>query len=280
MELLDGDNFSDPGQTFDLLVPHVSTSPPTIIGDDSMTNHEPQRDTTTELAGRDERMSLDGPFVRIRLALRITPPVPGLHYDLDHLRIPFELGAALLESIEEQGYFRNGSNQVMLFGRASSRSGGLPSFLIKLLEELAGILRPHIPPSTYNLLFPSGSYQSRQAILNRYKPGEGITPHVDLLKRFGDGIIGVSLGAGCAMDFKEVDGDAHWSIWLPSLSVIVLEGDARYRWTHGIEHVRKDWVSKGGPNGEGEWIDRGLRTSITLRWFLPGADIVGGADED
>ena len=280
MEILDEDNLSDPGTIFDLLVPHLSYSPPAIIGDGAMTSHEPQRNTATELAGKDGRSSLDGQLVGIRLAWRTTPPVPGLHYDLDHLRIPFELGAALLDSIEEQGYFRNGSNQVMLFGRASSRSGGLPSFLNKLLEELAGILRPHVSPSTYNLLFPSGSNQSRQAILNRYEPGEGITPHVDLLKRFGDGIIGVSLGAGCAMDFKEIDSGAHWSVWLPPLSVIVLEGDARYRWTHGIEHVRKDWVSKGGSNDEGEWIDRGLRTSITLRWFLPGADIVGGADED
>ena len=280
MELLDGDNFSDPGQIFDLLVPHVSSGPPTIIGDGAMLSHEHQRNTATEPTGKDGRLSRDGPLVGIRLAWRTTPPVPGLHYDLDHLRIPLELGAALLDAIKEQGYFRNGSNQAMLFGRASSRSGGLPFFVNKLLEELAGILRPHVPPSTYNLLFPSGSSQSRQAILNRYEPGEGITPHVDLLQRFGDGIIGVSLGAGCAMDFKEVEGDAHWSIWLPPLSVIILEGDARYRWTHGIEHVGKDWVSKGGSNDEGEWIDRGLRTSITLRWFLPGADIVGGTDED
>jgi len=239
-----------------------------------------QSNTAAERAGEDGRVGLDGPLVGIRPAWRITPPVPGLHYNLDHLRIPFELGTDLLDSIKGHGYFSSGSNQVMLFGRASSRSGGLPSFLNTLLEELAGILRPHVPPSTYNLLFPSVSYQSRQATLNRYEPGEGITPHVDLLKRFGDGIIGVSLGAGCAMDFKEVEGDARWSIWLPPLSIIVLEGDARYRWTHGIERVRKDWVSKGGSDDEGEWIDRGLRTSITLRWFLPGADIVGGTDED
>lgn len=246
----------------------------------SVTSDEHRCNTAAESAGKDGRLSSDGPHVGRRPARRTTPPVPGLHYDSDNLRIPSELGAALLDSINEHGYFRHGSNQVMLFGRASSRAGGLPSFLNTLLEELAGILRPHVPPSTYDLLFPTVSNQSRQAILNRYKPGEGITPHVDLLKRFGDGIIGVSLGAGCAMDFKEVDGDAHWSIWLPPLSVIVLEGDARYRWTHGIEHVQKDWVSKGGSNDEGEWINRGLRTSITLRWFLPGADIVGGTDED
>ena len=241
-----------------------------------MTTDEHARNTPPARAREDERLNLDGHLLGVGPAWRTIPPVPGLHYDLGHLRIPEELGAALLESIEEHGYFRNGSNQVMLFGRASSRSGGLPFFLTRLLEELEAILRPHIPLSTHNLLFPSGSHQSRQAILNRYEPGDGITPHVDLLKRFGDGIIGVSLGAGCVMDFKEVEGDAQWSIWLPPLSVIVLEGDARYQWTHGIEGIRKDWVSKEGSSVEGEWIERGVRTSITLRWLLPGADIVGG----
>ena len=245
-----------------------------------MTSDEHQRNTPAERARKDERLSLNGPPLGIWPAWRTSPPVPGLHYDLERLRIPGELGAALLDSIEEHGYFRNGSNQVMLFGRASSHSGGLPLFLSGLLEELEGILRPHIPLSTHSLLFPSGSYQSRQAILNRYEPGEGITPHVDLLRRFGDGIIGVSLGTGCVMDFKEVEGDAQWSIWLPPLSIIVLEGDARYQWTHGIRRVRKDWVFKEGSLVEGEWIERGARTSITLRWLLPGAEVVGGTDMD
>jgi 2OG-Fe(II) oxygenase superfamily len=245
-----------------------------------MIGNERQHEAPVDDAVKDGQLSSDGPPFGIRPAWRTIPPIPGLHYDLDRLRIPVELGAALLDSIEEHGYFCNGSNQVMLFGRASSRSGGLPFFINNLIEELGRILRPHIPLSTHHLLFPSVSDQSRQAILNRYEPGEGITPHVDLLKRFGDGIIGVSLGAGCVMDFKEVEGDTEWSIWLPPLSVIVLEGDARYRWTHGIEHVRKDWVSKEGSEDKSEWIERGLRMSITLRWLLPRADIVGETDVD
>lgn len=258
----------------------MSPSPSAIDEGVSMTSDEHQGNTPAERASKDGRPRSGVSLFGVGPAWRTTPPVPGLHYDPNRLRIPVELGTALIDSIETHGYFQNGSNQVMLFGRASSRSRGLPTFLNSLLEELAGILRPHIPLSTYDLLFPSWSPQSRQAILNRYEPGEGITPHVDLLKRFGDGIIGVSLGAGCVMDFKEVEGDTQWSIWLPPLSIIVLEGDARYRWTHGIKHVRKDWVSKGESSDEGEWIERGLRTSITLRWLLPGADIVGGQATD
>lgn len=45
---------------------------------------------------------------------------------------------------------------------------------------------------------------ARQVILNQYLPGEGISPHVDLLGRYRDGISGISLGSGCVMRFKNV----------------------------------------------------------------------------
>ncbi len=64
MESLDGDNFSDPGKIFDLLVPHVSSSPPTIIGDGAMTSHEHQHHTAAERAG------MDGRAIELRQATR------------------------------------------------------------------------------------------------------------------------------------------------------------------------------------------------------------------
>ncbi|KDQ15503.1 hypothetical protein BOTBODRAFT_31819 [Botryobasidium botryosum FD-172 SS1] len=78
------------------------------------------------------------------------------------------------------------------------------------------------------------------------------------------------------MDFeREASGDRR-SIWLPSRSVIVLEGEARYEWTHGIAERRVDLVdAEDGPPAPGMWIERGTRVSITLRWLLPGADVVG-----
>lgn len=126
-----------------------------------------------------------------------------------------------------------------------------------------------------------------------YKPGEGITPHVDLLERYGDGIVGVSLGSGCAMRFRQVrEGKLRrsgveepdeggedeerevWDVWLPERSVVVMSGEARYGWTHGIERVERDWV-EGEETGQNEWVERGERVSVTLRWLLPGAMVVG-----
>jgi alkylated DNA repair dioxygenase AlkB len=169
----------------------------------------------------------------------------------------------------------------MLFGRTvitetGVPSTGLPSFIDDLVLRLDDLCRSFIPSEIHKKLFPSGqSSRSRQVIFNRYHPGEGIAPHIDLLDRYDDGIIGVSLGSCCSMDFKQVDSSQkqEMSLWLPENSVIILEGEARYQWTHGIRPLHGD-VVEDGPSGM-KWIPRGVRTSITLRWLLPGADIVG-----
>ena len=224
----------------------------------------------------------------IPIAQRTQPSISGLFFDPAVL-IPKELAANLAEHTNR--YFNSatscstGVNQVMFFGRASEKGSGLPLFLDELVSTLSSLLQPHLSTHAHRLLFPSEptpAYRaSRQAILNHYTPGEGITPHVDLLTRFADGIVGVSLGSGTVMTFRRVadegspgelgEGD-RWDVYLPERSVLVLTGDARYKWTHGIEQRLVDGVmDKGTPS----WIERDTRVSITLRWLLPGADIVG-----
>jgi len=41
-----------------------------------------------------------------------------------------------------------------------------------------------------------------QIIVNKYLPGQGIGPHTDHVKFFGDIIISLSLESGCEMIFK------------------------------------------------------------------------------
>ncbi|KAE9407144.1 hypothetical protein BT96DRAFT_914754 [Gymnopus androsaceus JB14] len=270
-------------------------------------------------------------------AIRTAPPIPGLFYP--SVRLPEDVANEVTKFCLER-YFNTGDdlrvNQVMLFERAknndSSASSGLPPPLLALLNTLSHLLSPPaLPSEIHELLFPSSSHsssssypestrlykfrytdrikqaQARQAIINLYDPGEGISPHVDLLRRFGDGIVGVSLCGGCVMRFERVqegdedqkdDSDNHvYDVYLPPNSIIVLSGDARYKWTHGIERKTGDWVlpcgseqngdeekRRSGGNVEGEqeerldaeWIPRSTRLSITFRWLLPGADVVGG----
>ncbi|KAG6841295.1 hypothetical protein C0991_012465 [Blastosporella zonata] len=234
-------------------------------------------------------------------AILVAPPIRGLFF-APALRLPEEFAESVTQYCLETYFQREGVNQVMLFGRfstphsPSSELNGLPPILHHLLSKLETILRPVVPPETHDLLFPSVPSRSRQAILNLYQPGEGITPHVDLLRRFGDGIIGVSFGSGCVMQFARAGEHAggtpesadigrkavkheknSWDVYLPERSVIVLSEDARYEWTHGIGKHTKDYVALSDATNDtpGQWIERGVRLSITFRWLLPGADVVG-----
>ena len=269
-------------------------------------------------------VSEEGEIVDISLpANRTAPPIPGLYFEPSLLLLQ-EL-ADSVSSYCLNTYFKSpGVNQVMLFTRFSPPSSsatrlsptinsdvmnsnlnadaGLPNILLGLLETISTLLKPVLPPQTYDLLFPVNPTRARQAIINLYHPGEGITPHIDLLGRYGDGIIGVSFNSSCVMRFdraepgsqNDLDKSARWDLYLPERSIIVLSREARYDWTHGIDKKKRDYVSL--PTGhvtsrlatnssdissssirtsDGTWIDRGTRLSITFRWLLPGADVVG-----
>ncbi|KAI0941194.1 hypothetical protein AcV7_002830 [Taiwanofungus camphoratus] len=252
-----------------------------------------------------DRLPVAGSVHGITPAQRTAPPIPGLYFD-SSMQLSSEVADDLMWTCVRTYFHDTNADQVMLFERAPDPSSpslsgsGLPPFLTDLLGTLSTLLRPSLPPETYALLFPSPSSRpalARQAILNFYWPGEGITPHVDLLNRYDDGIIGVSFGSGCVMRFdKVVNNDAqqptsscdestemkhHWGLYLPSGSVIVLSQEARYAWTHGIDRHMEDLVEDAaGTEGalgtrSSSWISRGVRLSITFRWLLPGADIVG-----
>ncbi|KAJ7619443.1 hypothetical protein FB45DRAFT_754932 [Roridomyces roridus] len=202
-------------------------------------------------------------------AVLSAPPIPGLFFSPD-LLLPREMADDVFRFCIQEYFHHQSVNQIMLFGVASDPSSGLPPQLITLLSTMSDLLQPSLPPDVHALLFPKHPSAARQAIVNLYHPGEGITPHVDLLSRFGDGIIGVSLGCSCVMDFAPVNQEAESpvSLFLPERTMIVLSGDARYKWTHGIQKRMTDRVAD-------RIVERGVRVSITFRWLLPGADVVG-----
>lgn len=195
------------------------------------------------------------------------------------LLAPLTSGAAL-QSISDADHFAGGSrDQVMLFTRAPAEGGGssLPPHLAELDDALSSLLADRLPPETHRLAFEQGL--ARQAILNLYVPGTGITPHIDLPGRYADGIVGVSLTGGCVMSFEqrvggegagEREGERH-DVYLPPRSVYVMSGDARWEWAHGIAYRTEDVVVDGR---EERVIPRGVRVSVTLRWMKPGAGVL------
>jgi alkylated DNA repair dioxygenase AlkB len=82
-----------------------------------------------------------------------------------------------------------------------------------------------------------------QMIVNEYKPGQGIAPHVDNVKYFTDGIASVSLGSDVMMDFINVSTPSLKKEGvLNKRSVLSMHGIARYKWKHGIAQRTKDPV--------------------------------------
>ncbi|XP_067145741.1 alkylated DNA repair protein alkB homolog 8 isoform X4 [Apteryx mantelli] len=80
-----------------------------------------------------------------------------------------------------------------------------------------------------------------QLTVNQYEPGQGIPPHIDTHSAFEDEIISLSLGAEIVMDFKHPDGHTV-AIMLPRRSLLVMAGESRYLWTHGITPRKYDVI--------------------------------------
>jgi alkylated DNA repair dioxygenase AlkB len=84
-------------------------------------------------------------------------------------------------------------------------------------------------------------FESRpdQCIANEYEPGQGISPHIDVAKIFGNEVASISLGSDIIMDFYDSQ-NAKTSILLPRKSLLLLKDEARYQWKHGIAERKKD----------------------------------------
>mmetsp|Transcript_10685 Transcript_10685/g.30373 ORF Transcript_10685/g.30373 Transcript_10685/m.30373 type:complete len:268 (-) Transcript_10685:278-1081(-) len=184
--------------------------------------------------------------------------VPGLHQVKRFLEP--EAQRRIVDSMRELGWLENPTqlNQAMQFG-------GLPSWL----QEVADNMLPYL-----SKLWPeelSGRHPLfDQLIMNAYEPGDGICSHVDLL-RFQDGIANLSFLSTCVMAFQKAEQcdcltleegsqgcRQQTQVLLEPGDLLLLQGDARYKWEHGIQACTSE------PWGE-DTIVRSLRVSITLR---------------
>jgi alkylated DNA repair dioxygenase AlkB len=96
-----------------------------------------------------------------------------------------------------------------------------------------------------------------QMLVNEYLPGQGIAMHRDY-QNFDETVVSLSLLSPCVMDFRHVEEDQRAVLLLEPRSLLVMKGDARYRWEHGIARRKNDrW--------KGSVIPRSRRVSVTYR---------------
>ncbi|EDO33338.1 predicted protein [Nematostella vectensis] len=130
--------------------------------------------------------------------------------------------------VKHYGYeFLYGTNDI---DRAKPLPGGMPAVCNDILTRMVS----------------QGAVQNTpdQLTVNEYLPGQGIPPHVDTHSAFEDGICSLSLGAKISMDFRHPDS-RHVSVLLPRRSLLVMSGESRYLWTHGITPRKFDIIGSG-----------------------------------
>ena len=105
-----------------------------------------------------------------------------------------------------------------------------------------------------------------QAIVNEYEPGQGIAMHADR-QCFGPTVATISLGDDWRMELRPAGGkaDTKVEILLKQGSALLMTGDARRRWFHGIAKRKRERTSDG-------WRPRKRRLSLTFRTVLCDAE--------
>ena len=122
--------------------------------------------------------------------------------------------------------------------------GPLPDFASPIVERLiqAGIF----------------ASSPDQLIVNEYEPGQGIAGHVDCEPCFGETIASLSLISPSTMRLRNRGSRLIYDVDLASQSLLVLNGEARYEWTHEIAARKNDFI-------DGHRRPRGRRISLTFR---------------
>lgn len=163
----------------------------------------------------------------------------------------FVLGIAGLELLE--GFITLEEERVLLqhiddapWNTSLARRTQHYGYLYNYTSKVAAQKAPQIPKwceYVVDRLLEQGVVAERpdQLIVNEYTPGQGIYPHIDHTGSFADGIVSISLGAPIVMDFiKGDDASLKKELSLAPKSALVLHGEARYEWRHGITARKKD----------------------------------------
>jgi alkylated DNA repair dioxygenase AlkB len=181
--------------------------------------------------------------------------IPGLKYVAQY--ISQEEHNGLTEAIDKQPWINDLKRRVQHYGyrydykrrsvSSDMKLGALPSwaqdFAKKFqVDELA-------------------DFSPNQVIVNEYYPGQGISKHIDCIPCFGAIIVSLSLSSSCVMEFINIKSKEKRAIFLQPRSLLVMSGDARYRWQHLIPARKKDLYN-------GEEKSRSRRISITFREVL------------
>ena len=195
--------------------------------------------------------------------------VPGLKYVTGYVTARDE--AALLAAVDVEPWRGDLKRRVQHYGYRYDYTARTVDRSMHLgpLPEWAQLLAARLVADGHMASAPD------QLIVNEYEPGQGINAHVDCVPCFGPVVCSVTLGSQCVMELSPVEGGGTEPLLLERGSLLVLAGDARYKWRHGIPGRNTDTVGE-------QLVARGRRVSLTFRTVIveggprqaePGASI-------
>jgi alkylated DNA repair dioxygenase AlkB len=189
--------------------------------------------------------------------------IEGLAYVPDFLSP--EAQARLLRAIDSMPWWTELRRRVQHYGYRydyrsrsvdpSLRLGELPAWAVAVADVLRERELVPRPPD--------------QVIVNEYEPGQGISNHIDCEPCFDGHVASVSLGSACVMNFTRCAPGEVVPVLLQPGSVVVLAGEARYAWMHGIPARKSDTFG-------GRTLARSRRVSLTFRKVILRDERPGG----
>ncbi|XP_026814450.1 alkylated DNA repair protein alkB homolog 8-like isoform X1 [Rhopalosiphum maidis] len=112
-----------------------------------------------------------------------------------------------------------------------------------------------------NAIYLRLNWRPNQITINKYLPGQGIPNHIDNITVFDEYILSLSLNSDIVMEFRK-DLLKQNGIFIKAKSLLIMSGESRYEWTHGITPRKIDMINTvDGP----DVVYRGTRFSITFR---------------
>jgi len=149
---------------------------------------------------------------------------------------------------------RLSKRSILQFGRKIDfATKSISSFVDDIPEELHPVL---------SKISELTSEKYDQILINLYDPGDSFPSHVDDPIAYGDTICSLSLLSDYNINFKNYIGDRtgdRFDMNLPRRSLLIMSGEARYNWKHGILPKTFDYCSDGSIR------PRKSRISITCR---------------
>ncbi|KAI8081688.1 uncharacterized protein BX664DRAFT_285877 [Halteromyces radiatus] len=176
--------------------------------------------------------------------------------------------AELVDQVNQRPWSGLGQGPNPELKRRTQQYGHLFSYRYRKVLEEYGPLPSFIDPVVQRIMSHQLMPESPNHLLvNEYNEGQGIMPHIDAPALFGPAILSLSLLSACLMKFTHATTGHSIDVILPRRSMVVLTGNARYNYKHGIS---KDLVETAL---DGTIIQRAQRISFTFRqiiaWEVP-----------